>query len=116
MSRKWMLGTLTAVVLGGFLVMSEPASADRRGEGNWISRTETADQYKARKAREAAAARYVAPTFTFRQPVYGAGYFTPDHYGPIYNTPARLVFVPGHWEVMYGRPVWVPPHYRRVYW
>ena len=69
-----------------------------------------------RRQQEQASRRPAVPTFTIPQPAYNNRYYDPrldPRYDPRAYDP-NYVFIPGHYQNVYGRLVYIPPHFEYV--
>lgn len=118
--KKFAVGLALAVA--GTILWSDLAQAQLRPSNDpFESRRRDAAYRENLRKQQAQANRRVVPTFTIPQPALNQGYYNqPYHnpYGNRYVDPRHFdsdyVLIPGHYQNIYGRLVWVPPHYQYV--
>ena len=110
-----LVGIVAATVLGDYAVAQVVPSQD-----HFESRRRDAEYRQKLRQQQAQANQRVVPTFTIPQPSYGGGYgngyYDPrldPRYDPRYYDP-NYVLVPGQYQNVYGRLVYVPPHFAYV--
>lgn len=114
------------VGLIGSLMLSETATAQLRPSNDpFESRRRDAEYRQKLRDQQAHANQRVVPTFTIPQPNYrnnnfnngfNNGYNDPrldPRYDPRYYD-RNYVYIPGHYQNVYGRLVYVPPHFEFV--
>ena len=106
-----------AVVVLGEAVTAEPKPPYDPFE----SRRRDAEYRQKLREQQARANRRVVPTFTIPQPTYNNGFhngfnnnFYNQRFDPRYDPryyDRNYVYIPGHYQNVFGRLVYVPPHF-----
>ena len=116
--KKFVVCLLVGVVAA--VISGEVALAQRPSQDHFESRRRDAEYRQKLREQQARANQRVVPTFTIPQPNYGYGYgngfgngqYDP-RFDPRYGNP-NYVWIPGHYQNIYGRLVYIPPHYEFV--
>ena len=118
--KRVIIGLLVAVI--GTFALTEAATAQLRpSNDHFESRRRDAEYRQKLREQQARANQRVVPTFTIPQPALGNPGFNNQfidpridpRYDPRYYD-RNYVFIPGHYQNVYGRLVYVPPHFEFV--
>ena len=118
--KKVVIGLLVAVI--GTTLSSEAAMAQLQppSKDPFESRRRDAAYRQKLREQQARANQRVVPTFTIPQPGLNRGYhngYGDSRWDPRYDPryyDRNYVYIPGHYQNVFGRLVYVPPHFEFV--